>query len=123
MVRPPSEGEAMTDRKEPESVEDVLREWKQECVDRGSLGLWGRIDRIEAALERERAEVRFAVAQFIRSEGCSCCESSDHEEHENMLARLVGAARYDDDSGWDWSPFLRIGADAAARIRAIAGEK
>lgn len=56
------------------------------------------------------ADVRQAVADYMRSEGCSCCEdSSAHSQHEEQLAKLLGVEPYDDDSGYNF-PKYRTGA-------------
>lgn len=50
----------------------------------------------------DRAEVRKAVAQYIKSEGCSCCEGPDHDEHKNALGKLLGVKKYKGGSGYDF---------------------
>lgn len=50
----------------------------------------------------KRSEIRKAFAEYYESEGCECCQSKDHGEHEDKLAELLDPPRYDDDSGWDW---------------------
>ena len=49
--------------------------------------------------------VRQAVADYIRSEGCSCCRSSDHDKHAEALAKLLDVPMYDDGSGYDFYKF------------------
>lgn len=54
----------------------------------------------------ERIKIRNAVADYMRSEGCSCCR--DHEGHERnaeRLALLLDVPRYADGSGYDFSKF------------------
>jgi len=48
------------------------------------------------------AALRVAVATYIRSEGCGCCESSKHAEHTGELARLLDVPAYSDGSGYDF---------------------
>ncbi len=50
--------------------------------------------------------IRQAVADYMRSEGCSCCEIiDDHEEHKQKLAELLKVPPYDDLSGFDFGKF------------------
>lgn len=50
------------------------------------------------------AEIREAVANYMRSEGCSCCRDYDaHKEHEARLAKLLNVKMYSDKSGYDFS--------------------
>lgn len=50
-------------------------------------------------------EIRKALGDYIRSEGCSCCQNT--EKHEKALARLgklLRAKKFKDGSGYDfWS--------------------
>ena len=51
-------------------------------------------------------EIREAVANYIRSEGCSCCQDIvAHREHEKRLAELLKVDPYLDNSGYDFSIF------------------
>lgn len=55
-----------------------------------------------ASLEK----VRQAVADYIASEGCGCCENREaHEAHTERLAELLGVQPYDDGSGWNFTPY------------------
>lgn len=49
--------------------------------------------------------IRMAVADYISSEGCGCCEGSDHSEHEKILAELLDIPMYKDKSGYDFGKF------------------
>lgn len=50
--------------------------------------------------------IREAVANYMYSEGCSCCEDTDaHTEHKAVLAELLHVPKYDDGSGYDFSKF------------------
>ena len=54
----------------------------------------------------EIKEIREAFADYVASEGCSCCENmDDHKEARERIAKLLGVPRYSDDSGWDFSKF------------------
>ena len=51
----------------------------------------------------DKSEVREAVANYIASEGCSCCQSIDkHELAKTELADLLDVPKYDDGSGHDF---------------------
>lgn len=43
-----------------------------------------------------------AFKDYRSSEGCSCCEGSDHAEHANVLGELLGAKKYSDGSGYEF---------------------
>lgn len=48
--------------------------------------------------------IRQAVADYMYSEGCSCCRDVDaHREHEARLAKLLHVRKYPDKSGYDFS--------------------
>lgn len=50
--------------------------------------------------------VRQAVADYMASEGCSCCRDVDgHAEHKKRLAKLLGVQMYHDKSGYDFPRF------------------
>lgn len=55
------------------------------------------------------AKIRTAVADYMSSEGCSCCRGNDHDEHKAVIAGLLGVAPYSDNSGFDFAPY-RTGA-------------
>ncbi len=48
------------------------------------------------------SEIRQAVADYMWSEGCSCCRSGNHDENGERLAVLLGVKKYEDGSGYDW---------------------
>ena len=50
--------------------------------------------------------IRRAVADYMRTEGCDCCQDSDgHNKAEKRLAKLLNVPPYDDHSGYDFSRF------------------
>lgn len=49
-----------------------------------------------------RADLRQAIADYMASEGCSCCQGGSHDDDEAKLAKLLNVPRYDDDSGFDF---------------------
>ena len=63
----------------------------------------------------ERDKLRTAVADYMRSEGCSCC--SDQENHTRALFRLghlLSVRKYKDGSGYDFS---RYESEKPARVK------
>lgn len=48
-------------------------------------------------------EVRKAVADYMSSEGCSCCQDTEaHDTHKKTLAKLLDVRAYKDKSGYDF---------------------
>ena len=53
-----------------------------------------------------KEKVRTAVANYMYSEGCTCCEDYEgHAEDKKVLAELLDVPMYDDGSGYDFSQF------------------
>ncbi len=53
-----------------------------------------------------RREVRRAVADYMSSEGCSCCRNVPmHALNAEHLAELLRVPKYDDSSGFDFQRF------------------
>lgn len=51
-------------------------------------------------------EVRQALADYIASEGCSCCcNVKPHDEAKVRLAKLLHVPKYRDGSGYDFYRF------------------
>ena len=49
------------------------------------------------------AEIRRAAADYVRSEGCSCCQDRDaHKEASERLGKLLRVKKYSDGSGRDF---------------------
>lgn len=90
----------------PEPFMDLHRDLTPVMYDAWSAQL--RAYAIEAMMA-ERARLRTAVADYIHSEGCSCCRGNDHDEHKAVIAGLLGVAPYSDNSGFDFAPY-RTGA-------------
>lgn len=60
----------------------------------------------ELALSNLRRALRTAVADYMRSEGCSCCSNRPaHELHEAVLAKLLRVPKYPDGSGFDFAKY------------------
>jgi methionine aminopeptidase len=52
------------------------------------------------------SEIREAVANYMQSEGCSCCEDREaHKIHEERLAKLLNVPKYDDGSGYNFDKY------------------
>lgn len=50
--------------------------------------------------------IRRAIADYMVSEGCSCCRDDDgHTKNKARLAKMLNVPKYDDGSGYD---FLRF---------------
>lgn len=50
--------------------------------------------------------IRQAVANYMGSEGCSCCQDIDkHKEHKARLGELLNVPKYSDGSGYDFLKF------------------
>lgn len=55
---------------------------------------------------KERAELRRLIADYMSSEGCSCCRNIEaHEKHAASLAKAVGVPKYSDGSGYDFARY------------------
>ena len=51
-------------------------------------------------------DVRQAVAEYMQSEGCSCCRNYEkHVENAARLAKLLRVPKYKDGSGYDFSRY------------------
>ncbi len=50
-------------------------------------------------------KIRQAVADYMASEGCGCCERAEHSEQVDIIAKILDVPRYGDGSGWDFSRF------------------
>jgi len=65
----------------------------------------------DKSIRKFKAELRQAIADYMWSEGCSCCRDSEaHEIHEERLAKLLRVKEYDDGSGYNFSLY-RSGKD------------
>lgn len=53
----------------------------------------------------EIEKIREAVARYMRSEGCSCCEGHKHSKHKEAIAKLLNVPKYDDGSGYNFYKF------------------
>ena len=52
-----------------------------------------------------KEKIRIALANYMKSEGCGCCQGDNHEKNEEVLGKLLDVPGYDDGSGYDFSQF------------------
>lgn len=53
-----------------------------------------------------RKQLRAALADYMYSEGCSCCQDIEaHKKHEDVLGKLLNVPKYKDGSGYDFSKY------------------
>jgi len=53
--------------------------------------------------KKELIKIRRAVANYMSSEGCSCCQSIDqHNNNKARLAKLLSVKKYSDGSGYNF---------------------
>lgn len=53
----------------------------------------------------ELESIRRLVADYMYSEGCSCCRGSDHEKHKEHIALTLRVPQFKDKSGWNFYKF------------------
>ncbi len=54
-------------------------------------------------MTKKQQAIRQAVADYMYSEGCSCCRNIDeHEENSKRLGKLLEVEPYSDGSGYDF---------------------
>lgn len=60
-----------------------------------------------SAAERFRIRmIREALADYMVSEGCSCCRNEEkHEKAARRLGKLLNVPKYGDGSGYDFNRF------------------
>lgn len=57
-------------------------------------------------LSQHELEIRRALADYMQSEGCSCCRDDEaHKKHKQHLAYLLEVPPYEDNSGWNFDKF------------------
>lgn len=62
-------------------------------------------------LRNFRKAIRTAVADYIQSEGCSCCRGHNHEEHKIKLAKLLGVKPIKDGKNEPWYDFNKYATE------------
>lgn len=54
----------------------------------------------------ERKAIRRAVANYMQSEGCGCCQNTEtHRVHAKVLAKLLRVPMFQDRSGFNFGKF------------------
>ena len=54
----------------------------------------------------DRKMMRRMVADYMQSEGCSCCQNHDeHAKHKAALAKILNVKKYSDGSGYDFTRY------------------
>jgi len=67
---------------------------------------WKRVIEQAKAIEEEyKANIRRAIADYMYSEGCACCEGKDHKDHAEKIAKLLDVPKYEDGSGYNFYQF------------------
>ena len=67
---------------------------------------------------RKIEKIRQAVADYMQSEGCSCCQDSDaHAIAKKQLAQLLNVPKYKDGSGYDFGKFKGRPSSSKSRER------
>lgn len=62
-------------------------------------------------MDKYTRELRTAIADYMYSEGCSCCENQqEHEKHEIRIAELLKIPKYKDGSGYTFDRYRTKGA-------------
>ena len=63
---------------------------------------------MKSELKEFKKQMRQAVANYMQSEGCSCCRNiEDHKQHTEDLAKLLRVPKYSDGSGYDFSKYRK----------------
>ncbi len=57
-------------------------------------------------LSEFKKKIKNALADYMQSEGCSCCSNIDaHTDAANRLAKLLRVPKYKDGSGFNFSKY------------------
>lgn len=51
-------------------------------------------------LVKFKKEIRKAISDYMYSEGCDCCRSSNHEDNREKIAKLLNIRKNKDGSGY-----------------------
>lgn len=61
----------------------------------------------DPSLKAFKKELRNAIADYMRAEGCSCCRAIEpHAEAAARIAKLLNVPKYKDGSGYDFYKFV-----------------
>ena len=58
-------------------------------------------------IKKFRAQMREAVANYLGSEGCECCQGQYHKDNKEALAKLLNVPKYSDGSGYDFGKYRK----------------
>lgn len=56
-------------------------------------------------LTNRELKIRNALANYMSSEGCSCCRGNDYDKNREILAKLLNVEKYDDNSGYNFNKY------------------
>lgn len=57
-------------------------------------------------LAKFKIAIREAIADYMQSEGCSCCQNIEaHEKHKKRLGKLLNVSMYEDKSGYNFRKY------------------
>ena len=60
-------------------------------------------------LRHLRKDLRKAIANYIATEGCSCCRDTDgHDSSLSVIANLLNVPKYSDGSGYNFDKYETI---------------
>ena len=58
--------------------------------------------------KNELEKIRELVADYMYSEGCSCCQNTDaHDETKKELAKILKVPKWKDGSGFNFGKFRK----------------
>ncbi len=61
---------------------------------------------MDSSIAKLKKELREALAEYMWTEGCTCCRDSDgHEQNAERLGKLLGVRKYADKSGYDFDRY------------------
>jgi hypothetical protein len=65
----------------------------------------------EGAYDMTKAEldaIRTAVADYMKTEGCGCCQDETHRVNTNRLGKLLEAPLYPNGEDYDFTSFRSL---------------
>ena len=62
--------------------------------------------RIQAIVEEFKKEVRELIANYMRSEGCTCCQDfEEHAKNKKLLGELLDCGKYDGEDDYNFHQY------------------
>ncbi len=59
--------------------------------------------------KEELIKLRAAIADYMYTEGCSCCQNTEgHRQAEEVLAKILIVPKHKDGSGYDFYKFRTL---------------